>query len=187
MGSVDYKMMTNDKTTALANRYIDECSEYSHPSEREGLILDWKKKEETARHFVTDFERRAGSVKGKRILDLGFGNGMFSIAFAEAGAVVSGVEVNSTLCGFAQEIAVEHNLSIDFRAYDGAELPFEKESFDYAYSTSVIEHVSDPYLFLSEAYRVLKPGGRFYLSFPNRWRPREAHTRLWFIGYLPSP
>ena len=35
--------------------------------------------------------------------------------------------------------------------------------------------------------RVLKPGGRFYISFPNRLWPKETHTGVWFLNYTPGP
>lgn len=46
-------------------------------------------------------------------------------------------------------------------------LPFESNSVDIVVSLAVIEHISNPNLFLSEIYRVLKKDGFFYLSTPN--------------------
>jgi SAM-dependent methyltransferase len=46
---------------------------------------------------------------------------------------------------------------------DGS-VPFEDASFDAVLSTQVLEHVSDPGLYLSECRRVLRPGGRLLLS-----------------------
>ncbi len=54
--------------------------------------------------------------------------------------------------------------------------PFEDASFDYVVSIEGIEHIADPFLFLAEVRRVLKPGGRLLLTTPNvgclesRWR-----------------
>jgi len=33
---------------------------------------------------------------------------------------------------------------------------------------------------------VIKPGGVFFLTIPNRWRPREGHVPLWFPHWLPG-
>lgn len=60
-------------------------------------------------------------------------------------------------------------------------LPFEDESFDCVVSFQVIEHVKRDCEFVREVYRVLKPGGRFIVSTPNRlmsltrnpWHVRE--------------
>jgi SAM-dependent methyltransferase len=43
-------------------------------------------------------------------------------------------------------------------------VPVEDEAFDAVLSTQVLEHVEDPGLYLSECFRVLRPGGRLLLS-----------------------
>jgi SAM-dependent methyltransferase len=43
-------------------------------------------------------------------------------------------------------------------------VPVEDSSFDSVLSTQVLEHVTDPALYLSECFRVLRPGGRMLLS-----------------------
>lgn len=46
-------------------------------------------------------------------------------------------------------------------------LPFENEEFDEIYSKSVLEHIRNVGLFISEAMRVLKKGGRFWFRTDN--------------------
>jgi len=43
-------------------------------------------------------------------------------------------------------------------------VPEPDQSFDAVLSTQVLEHVADPGVYLAEAYRVLRPGGRMLLS-----------------------
>jgi SAM-dependent methyltransferase len=43
-------------------------------------------------------------------------------------------------------------------------VPEPDETFDAVLSTQVLEHVTDPGLYLAEAFRVLRPGGRLLLS-----------------------
>jgi len=74
-----------------------------------------------------------------------------------------------------------------FTYYEGDVLPFPDQSFDAAISVSVLEHVTGPVNFLSEVLRVMKPGGVFYLAVPNRLNPKETHTGLWGLSYLPRP
>ncbi len=168
-----------------ADFYIESCGEYTGQFEREKVLRDWAAKDRVAEKIVEDFERRAGRVAGKTLLDAGFGNGAFCAAFAKSGAIVSGIEVNSTLFELALERMRERGMSADLRLYAGEEFPYADKAFDFVYSTSVLEHVSDPTLFLREIGRVLKDGGRAYLSFPNRLAPRETHTGIWFLSYLP--
>ena len=46
-------------------------------------------------------------------------------------------------------------------------LPFSEATFDAAYCSHVLEHLHVPALAVSEAYRVLKPGGFFYVEVPG--------------------
>ncbi|MBR5585595.1 MAG: class I SAM-dependent methyltransferase [Alistipes sp.] len=64
-------------------------------------------------------------------------------------------------------------------------LPFEDGSFDYVVSFQVIEHIKHDKEFVREVLRVLKPGGKFIVSTPNK---RMSLTRNpWHIReYTPE-
>jgi ubiquinone/menaquinone biosynthesis C-methylase UbiE len=155
--------------------------------ELDKMIRDWTLKVEDSRMVFKDFEKRVGNPSGKSILDYGSGSGGVSIAFAENGARMKGVEVDSRLVGIAEQHVALYDLphKPEFLHYDGRNLPFPNESFDAVISISVLEHVTDPVRYIAEASRVLKPEGHFYLAFPNRLWPKETHTQLWGITYLP--
>ncbi len=150
-----------------AERFLREGGNYTDPYEREKLVRDWMQKEEVAKHVVEDVRERAGEVRGKKVLDIGFGSGMYSVAFAKAGAETHALEVNDVLHQIARENARDAGVNVDFRVYDGTTFPFANDFFDYLFSVSVIEHVTDARMLLRQAGRVLKPGGKFYLAFPN--------------------
>jgi len=57
--------------------------------------------------------------------------------------------------------------------YDGNILPFKDNFFDSIISNQVFEHVFNPNLFMTEAYRVLKPGGMMLLTAPFMWDEHE--------------
>lgn len=48
----------------------------------------------------------------------------------------------------------------------GEKLPFKSDVFDAVFSLSVLEHVKNPFECAKEIYRVLKPGGKLYVSVP---------------------
>lgn len=162
-------------TWAYTNSYLSRGSFY----ERRKFVKDWLKKDKNAKAFFQDFMRDVGDPQGKKVLDVGFGNGIIMEEFIRGGADAYGLETEQKLL----KVAKLKNLFV----YDGRKLPFQDAMFDYCYSTSVLEHMSYPQEVLREIARVLKPGGKFYLSFPNKYAPKESHTGLWFISWLPRP
>lgn len=176
--------VANDARSKVS-AYVETCGEYTGDFEQDKLAQDWAKKEESARGVVQDFRRRVGDIEDKKILDVGFGNGTYVTAFASSGARVSGVEVNEKLLEMANLSLEEKGVQAALEVYDGLHLPYPSDHFDYAYSLSVLEHMSEPKKVLAEVSRVLKSGGCMYLAFPNRLMPRETHTGVWFLSYLP--
>jgi SAM-dependent methyltransferase len=74
-----------------------------------------------------------------------------------------------------------------FFNYDGKTLPFDDGTFDFIFSTQVIEHVHDDVLesYYAEEARVLAAGGMVYHQVPHRLVPYDSHSRTWFLHYLP--
>jgi ubiquinone/menaquinone biosynthesis C-methylase UbiE len=169
-----------------AREYIPRRFPRASHLEQEKYILDWKHKVKVSKAVVRDFAQRVGDPAGKKVLDAGCGNGGISIALALAGAQVSGVEIEPELHRIALEHAQALEVQPELILYDGAVLPFPDNFFDYALSTSVLEHTDDPVLYLEQILRVTKLGGKLYLGFPNKLTFREAHTRLLFLTYLPA-
>ena len=62
---------------------------------------------------------------------------------------------------------------------DAQQLPFADASFDAVFSTQVFEHVPSPDAAVSEAARVLRPGGRFLLAVPGVWPTHESPHDYW--------
>ena len=160
--------------------------EYFKTQIREGDVVglethkkDWQSKSSAAEGLLADFRKRVDEVEGKKVLDIGFGNGLIAIAFSKAGAEIYGVEVNQKLLSIAREIAKSENKRIQFEHYDGKKLPFENSFFDYIFCTSVLEHVTHKEELLREMARVLKQGGKVYLAFPNKLALKETHTGLY--------
>lgn len=168
-----------------AKRYIDGRFPNAGIAEKNKVINDWINKIETSKKIAEDFKLRAANPEGLKILDAGSGNGGVSIAFSKAGAEVYGLEIESDLVEIACLNAEADQAGVKFVLYDGVKFPFADGEFDAVLSISVLEHVSNPQNYLNEILRVLKPGGFLYLALPNRLWPRETHTLLWGLAYLP--
>ncbi len=59
------------------------------------------------------------------------------------------------------------------------EVPQDDESVNCVLSTQVLEHVEDPAAYLSEAYRILQPGGYLILSTHGFWPYHPDPTDFW--------
>ncbi len=99
-----------------------------------------------------------------RVLEVGTGQGSLSRALAiksEASVEIVAVDINEYLLDEARYLAGKESLSSALRyEYGDAEsLPFEDETFDVAFSSTVFEEC-DVEEGLAELRRVLKPGGR---------------------------
>lgn len=69
--------------------------------------------------------------------------------------------------------------NVEFKEAIVPPLPFADDSFDYVVSFQVIEHIRRDRTFVAEVHRVLKPGGRFIVSTPNR--PMSLTRNPWHV------
>lgn len=97
---------------------------------------------------------------GARVLDAGCGPGYVAACAKLLGADVEGIDFSE---GMVKEAQTQFP-GIKFTLADVEELPMQDETFDAVVSNIVLFHVTDPKRPISEARRVLKPGGRFVFS-----------------------
>ena len=71
--------------------------------------------------------------------------------------------------GFSNEILIELKelKNIDTVIANVEALPFENNYFDKIICTEVLEHIQNPEIAVSEMERVLKPGGKLFITTPN--------------------
>ncbi|WZO97431.1 class I SAM-dependent methyltransferase [Isosphaeraceae bacterium EP7] len=101
-----------------------------------------------------------GPLVGRTILDLGCGKGRFAARLTEAGAFIVGLDVSPEMLA---EGSGARTLGSARR------LPFADASFDGVFAIEVLQHVHPSHLdeVLSEARRVLAPGGRLAIVDKN--------------------
>lgn len=138
------------------------------------------------------FSRLEASLpKEKRFLDVGCATGMLVACMGDRGWQSEGVEV----CKEAARYGAEKR-SITIHTGSLETVPFPDESFDMVHSSHVIEHVADPQTFLTQTFRILKPGGWCLCATPNTasfqarcfgpaWRSAIAdHVHLFSVSSL---
>jgi SAM-dependent methyltransferase len=104
---------------------------------------------------------------GERVLDIGCGEGWFASELNRAGVSVVALDVAAEPLRRARARVP----GLDARLIDADEpWPLPDASFDAVWAGETLEHVADSAGWLSQARRVLRPGGRLLLSTPNHPR-----------------
>ena len=98
-------------------------------------------------------------ISGFQVLDAAAGNGFLSNWLNDRGVTVTAVDLDPTKWA-SQNV---HCKQVDLNG----DLPFEPRTFDLVVSVETIEHLENPFHFLREVFRVLKPGGHMIVSTPN--------------------
>jgi ubiquinone/menaquinone biosynthesis C-methylase UbiE len=101
-----------------------------------------------------------GDVDGLDVVDLGCGTGYFSAWLARRGARPVGVDVTPAQLETARRLQSETGIEFPLVEASAEDVPLPDESFDLAFSEYGASIWCDPALWLPEAWRLLRPGGR---------------------------
>lgn len=117
--------------------------------------------------------------KGRSVIDIGFGDGNNLLLCGSLGMELHGTEVDAEICDLVRKRMDGLGHKADLRVGTNTEIPFEDTSFDYLVSWNVIhyEDTEEKMIQAIEEYRrVLKPGGRLFLSTagPDDYIHRDA-------------
>jgi SAM-dependent methyltransferase len=110
----------------------------------------------------------AAPQPGERVLDIACGTGNAALLAAARGAEVVGVDAAQRLLAVARERAAAAGVSAEFLAGDLLALPVRDASVDVALSVFGVIFAADPGAAVGEVARVLRPGGRAFVS---AWAP----------------
>ena len=106
-----------------------------------------------------------GDVKGKKILDLGCGEGGYSRELSKKGAQLVSIDCSKKAIEFANAFAKEENLHIEHYIRNSNDLfDIESEQFDIVLCSMMLMDCEDLEGTLREVVRVLKPNGRLFAS-----------------------
>lgn len=114
-----------------------------------------------------------------RILDVPAGHGAFAQELLKLG------HGDIDCLDIGAETFVLRDPRVRFTQHDVIDpLPFPDAHFDYVFSIEGIEHFENPWTFVKELCRVLKPGGRLFISTPNTFSV-DARLKYLLSGYFP--
>ena len=117
---------------------------------------------------IDEWAYESSEASGKKLLDIGCGNGFVTCLYARAGADVTSVDITEKAVELTKTRLEFEGLSADVEQADAENLPFDDQLFDVVVSFGVLHHTPDTAKAVSEAYRVLKPGGRLLLKLYHR-------------------
>jgi SAM-dependent methyltransferase len=115
------------------------------------------------------FIQRIGIAKGAKVLDVACGTGNTAIPAAQAGAVVTGIDIATNLLAQARKRAAVEQLDIHFEEGDAEALPYADYAFDVVVTMFGAMFAPRPERVAAELIRVCKPGGKIAMA---NWTPQ---------------
>lgn len=98
--------------------------------------------------------------KGKKVLEIGLGQGAESEQLIRRGAKWSGLDLTAeSVARVGARLALRDLPYDDLKQGSALEIPYPADSFDYVFSHGVLHHIPDILTAQKEIRRVLKPGG----------------------------
>ena len=129
-------------------------------------LRTWPKKEK-----IFDL---ANNWKPGKILDLGCGNGRYSIPFSKNKFDCYVLDFSKNMIKNAKESFKKNNLKAIFKQGELTKIQFRNNTFDYIICLASFHHLNkkEQDISLKEIKRVLKPNGKLFIAVWNKWQPR---------------
>ncbi len=168
----------------LVDRYYQftpEVSEKLQPRYKEGLKTGVIR----AENFLTQMEK-AIPITDRPLLDIGCGTSGLTLLAQQRYTQVIGIDIALRWLIIGQKRLAEAGLTPLLVCANAEALPFTDNVFAGIISDSVLEHVDQAKKMLSEAARVTKPQGFFFINTANRYSLLEAYTGFPLAGLIPK-
>jgi 2-polyprenyl-3-methyl-5-hydroxy-6-metoxy-1,4-benzoquinol methylase len=118
--------------------------------------------------FRTHFLAKLPPSDKKKFYDVGIGTGFFSALFLREVSGISGVgvDISDSSILFTQQYLKKYGFQdrYDFVKQNILEIPLQEECADHLISIEVLEHLEQPLEFLKQLRKMLRPGGRAFIT-----------------------
>jgi SAM-dependent methyltransferase len=108
----------------------------------------------------TNLNLLPANMNNMRAIDLGCGTGYVSAWMAQRGAKVVGIDNSPEQLRTAERLRDKTDLQIEFILGNAEKVPLPDSSFNFAFSEYGAAIWCDPFIWIPEAHRLLKPGGQ---------------------------
>lgn len=136
------------------------------------------------------WSRRYSHSGNLRIVDIGCGGGELLLSISDIRGSITGIGLDldlGSLIKARQTAANKGSFSVDFTVADAdGFLPFRDSSFDVVLAFSILEHLANVDVVVSEIGRILRPCGVAIVQLPNLDYFIEPHTNMPFPFLMPS-
>lgn len=147
---------------------------------------------EKDRRGIVPFLDNVSTLQGSRILEIGCGTGSSTVALAEQGAKITGIDIDKGALTVAKERSKNYGLNAEFRLLNSVEMAdtFDAKEFDFIIFFACLEHmtISERLISLRDAWEMLSSEGLLIIvETPNRLWYFDSHTsKLPFFQWLPN-
>ena len=169
----------DDSTTRSWDAIADDWVRHADSSDYQNVFL------------VPRMLRMLGDVGGRRVLDLGCGEGRYSRELARRGARVTGVDGSARLIEVARERARADGVAVTYHCANANALDvIDPASHDVVLAAMSLMNVEDFPGAVQQVHRVLAPGGELFVSITHpcfsaptsEWvRDAAAHRRVYAV------
>jgi ubiquinone/menaquinone biosynthesis C-methylase UbiE len=170
-------MQNNARVEAQKQWNARACGELEGDKDSAEYFLQVEQDRYGPQAWARDYFRYDG-FSGKKVLEVGVGQGTDLMQFASGGAQCYGVDITDNHLTLTQRNFELRGKKVDLRKADATQLPFRDGFFDCVYSFGVMHHIPEIEKVIAEARRVLKPGGILMIALYHKWSAFHIFWKL---------